>query len=72
MKKFLVLAALLIGGAAAVCSLQSDNLKSIQLLNAEALAESEGSDCPNGCLDKIGYCNCYGPHSFQEATEKDI
>jgi len=25
-------------------------------------------ECPNGCLDKLGQCYCYGTHAFKEAV----
>ena len=42
------------------------NLNDLALANVEALAQSESSDCPNGCLDAPGLCYCKHWLPFEE------
>lgn len=48
-------------------SMKSDaGLSDLALSNVEALASSESSDCPNGCLDAPGLCYCKHWLPFEE------
>ena len=29
-------------------------------------------ECPNGCLDQLGQCYCYGTHASKEASWEQI
>ena len=41
-------------------------MSDLAMANVEALAQSESSDCPNGCLDAPGLCYCKHWLPFEE------
>lgn len=66
-----VTGALLLGGLMFNFNLNdasdTNSWQGLQLSASNAIAQSESSDCPNGCLTYLGTCNCRGTHAYKEA-----